>query len=109
MVAYTGAGQSRESYCEYYASQIAKTMQLNAVHYDLENWKEITASKCELFTDVNTAYIPIGRIVRTGGIQKCLDYYDSRALEKLLEIRTRKLLAIPTRTKAVKHSKENVR
>jgi len=66
----------REPYCEYYASQIAETMQLNAVHYDLENWKGITASKCELFTDVNTAYIPIGRIVRTGGIQKCLDYYD---------------------------------
>ena len=67
----------REPYCEYYASQIAETMQLNAVHYDLENWKGITASKCALFTDINTAYTPIGRIVRTGGIQKCLEYYDA--------------------------------
>ena len=66
----------REPYCEYYASQIAETMQLNAVHYDLENWKGITASKCALFTNVDVSYIPIGRIVRTGGIQKCLDYYD---------------------------------
>lgn len=66
----------REPYCEYYASQIAETMQLNAVHYDLENWKSITASKCELFTNVDVSYVPIGRIIRTGGIQKCLDYYD---------------------------------
>lgn len=66
----------REPYCEYYASQIAETMQLNAVHYDLENWKGLTASKCSLFTSVDTSYIPIGRVVRTGGIQKCLDYYD---------------------------------
>lgn len=67
----------REPYCEYYASQVAETMQLNAVHYDLENWKGITASKCALFTNVDISYIPVGRIVRTGGIQKCLDYYDS--------------------------------
>ena len=66
----------REPYCEYYASQIAETMQLDAVHYDLENWKGITASKCALFTNVNVSYVPIGRLVRSGGIQKCLDYYD---------------------------------
>ncbi len=71
----------REPYCEYYASQIAETMQLNAVHYDLENWKGITASKCALFTDTDTSYIPIGRIVRSGGIQKCLDYYDGLGSE----------------------------
>ena len=67
----------REPYCEYYASQIAETMRLNAVHYDLENWKGITASKCALFTDVDTSYIPIGRLVKTGGLQKCLEYYDA--------------------------------
>lgn len=66
----------REPYCEYYASQIAETMQLNAVHYDLENWKGITASKCALFTNMDMSYVPIGRLIRTGGIQKCLDYYD---------------------------------
>ena len=32
----TGASNAgREPYCEYYASQIAETMRLNAVHYDL--------------------------------------------------------------------------
>ena len=67
----------REPYCEYYASQIAETMRLNAVHYELENWKGITASKCALFTGIDTSYIPIGRLVKNGGIQKCLEYYDA--------------------------------
>ena len=72
----TGASNTgREPYCEYYASQIAETMRLNAVHYDLENWKGITASKCALFTDIDTAYIPVGRIVRNGGIAACLAWY----------------------------------
>jgi len=66
----------REPYCEYYASQIAETMRLNAVHYDLENWKGITASKCVLFTSVDVSYVPIGRLIDNIGIQKCLDYYD---------------------------------
>ena len=75
------SNSGREPYCEAYASQIAAVMGLNAVHYDLENWKGITASKCRLFTDINTAFIPIGRIVRTGGIQACLDYYDALGRE----------------------------
>ena len=73
-----GASNSgREPYCEAYASQIASVMGLNAVQYDLENWKGITASKCRLFTNIDTAFVPFGRIVRTGGIQACLDYYDA--------------------------------
>lgn len=78
----------REPYCEYYASQIAETMGLNAIHYDLENWKGITASKCALFTDKDTSFIPIGRIVKSGGIQKCLDYYDELGEEFSEQIRS---------------------
>lgn len=78
----------REPYCEYYASQIAETMRLNAVHYDLENWKGITASKCALFTNKDVSYIPIGRIVKTGGIQKCLEYYDAKGKEFAEQIRS---------------------
>lgn len=85
----TGASNAgREPYCEYYASQISETMQLNAVHYDLENWKGITASKCALFTNKDISYVPIGRIVRTGGIQKCLEYYDSLGQEFGEQIRS---------------------
>lgn len=71
------ANAGNEPYSEYYAYQIAKTMGLNAVEYDLENWKGILASKCKLFTDINTSFIPIGRIVKDGGIKKCLDYYKT--------------------------------
>ena len=69
------ANTGQEPYSEYYACQIAQAMGLNAVSYDLENWKGILASKCRLFTDIETSYTPIGRIVRTGGLKACLDYY----------------------------------
>ena len=78
----------REPYCEYYASQIAETMRLNAVHYDLENWKGITASKCALFTDIDTAYVPVGRIVRSGGIAACIAWYDGLGPEFSEQIRS---------------------
>ncbi|MEG2136272.1 MAG: helix-turn-helix domain-containing protein, partial [Clostridia bacterium] len=78
----------REPYCEYYASQIAEKMRLNAVRYDLENWKGITASKCQLFTDIDTALIPIGRLVKSGGIKACIDYYDALGSEYSEQIRS---------------------
>lgn len=64
-----------EPYSEYYASQIAEVMGLEAVRYDLENWKGILASKCRLFTDIDTSFVPIGHIVRMGGLRPCLDYF----------------------------------
>lgn len=69
------ANAGREPYSEFFASQIAKRMGINAVEYELENWKGILASKCRLFTNKYMSYIPVGRIVRTGGIDACLDYY----------------------------------
>ena len=39
------ANAGNEPYSEYYACQIAKAMGLDAVEYDLENWKGILASK----------------------------------------------------------------
>lgn len=71
------ANSGKEPYSEYYASQIASVMGLNAVKYELENWKGILASKCKLFTDIDTAFIPVGRIVKDGGIAACLEYYKS--------------------------------
>ena len=75
------ANSGKEPYSEYYAAQVAAAMNLDAVHYDLENWKGILASKCKLFTDIDTAFIPIGRIVKTGGIQAVVGYYDSLGSE----------------------------
>lgn len=85
----TGAANTgNEPYSEYYASQIAAAMGLNAVHYDLENWKGILASKCRLFTDIRTAYIPIGHLVRMGGLKACLDYYERLGGDALEQVRS---------------------
>lgn len=82
------ANAGREPYSEYYACQIAERMGLHAVHYELENWKEILASKCKLFTDIDTAYIPIGHIVKSGGIKACIDYYESISKEAAEEVKS---------------------
>ena len=76
-----GANTGKEPYSEYYASQIAEKMGLYAVSYELENWKNILASKCKLFTDIDTAYVPIGKIVKSGGIPACLKYYENISKE----------------------------
>lgn len=73
----TGAANTgNEPYSEYYAFQIAKAMRLRCVEYGLENWKGILASTCKLFTNIDTSFVPIGRIVKSGGLKACLDYYD---------------------------------
>jgi hypothetical protein len=82
------ANAGNEPYSEYYACQVAKTMGLNAVEYDLENWKGILASKCKLFTDIDTAFVPIGRIVRAGGLKACLDYYATLGAKFLENMRS---------------------
>lgn len=82
------ANTGNEPYSEYYACQIAKRMGLNAVQYDLENWKGILASTCKLFTNIDTAYVPIGRIVKTGGIQACLDYYATISPDAVEELKS---------------------
>jgi len=81
------ANSGKEPYSEFYASQIAALMSLDAVHYELENWKGILASKCKLFTSIDTAFIPIGRIVRTGGLDAVVKYYDDLGREYADSIR----------------------
>ena len=69
------ANAGNEPYSEFYACQVAAAMGLECVMYDLERWKGILASKCRLFTDINTSYIPIGRIIKNVTLKKCLDQY----------------------------------
>ena len=78
----------REPYSEFYACQIAERMGLRAVHYDLENWKDILASKCKLFTDIDTAYVSVGQIVKDGSIQACLDFYAGIGREAAEELKS---------------------
>ena len=53
-------------------------MGLHKVHHERENWKDILASKCTLFTGIDTSFVPIGRIVK-GGIQTLMKYARTRA------------------------------
>ena len=69
------ANAGREPYSEFYACQIGERMKLRAVHYDLVKWKNILASKCKLFTDINTAYIPVGHLIKYGGLSSCINYF----------------------------------
>ena len=69
------ANAGNEPYSEFYACQVAKAMGLNCVEYDLENWKGILASKCRLFTDINTSFVPISRLIKDRTLKNALDYY----------------------------------
>ena len=66
-----------EPYSEYYAAQIAEVMGVDAVSYNLSKWKETICSTCELFTSLDFSYMPVGRIVRSGGFKAVRSYYES--------------------------------
>ena len=78
----------KEPYSEYYASQIAEQMGLNAVHYDLEIWKGILASKCKLFNSIDVSYVPIWRVIPDITIKKAIDFYDDHGPEFGEQIRS---------------------
>ena len=75
------ANTGNEPYSEYYACQIAKAMGLKCVVYDLENWKGILASKCALFTDIDTSFVPIGDLMKSNTLKAALDCYESLGKE----------------------------
>ena len=75
------ANAGNEPYSEFYACQVAKAMGLNCVEYDLENWKGILASKCRLFTDIDTSFVPISRLIKNRTLKNALDYYGELGKE----------------------------
>ena len=82
------ANSGLEPYSEFYAAQIAERMGLNHVRYNLVKWKNILASKCKLFTDIDTSYIPIGHIVKNGGLSACLDFFAAISSQALDDIKS---------------------
>ena len=71
-----------EPYSEYYTSQIEQKLGINHVEYDLNKWKQMLVSTCELFTSKDISYVPIGNIVKTGGIKSVGEYLESLGLEE---------------------------
>ena len=70
------ANAGNEPYSEYYAFQIAETMGLRVVKYNLNLWKKRLCSTCELFTSRELSYIPTGRIITEGGWEAVINYYQ---------------------------------
>lgn len=64
-----------EPYSEYYAAQVAKTLGFQAIDYNLSKWKGELCSTCELFTTKDYSFLPIGRIITSGGMKAVSEYY----------------------------------
>ena len=71
------ANCGKEPYSEFYASQIAQTMELDATIYTLGKWKGKLNSICELFSSKELAFVPIYHLVKEGGWEAVLAYYKA--------------------------------
>lgn len=65
-----------EPYSEYYAAQVAKVLGINAIEYGLSQWKGELCSTCELFTSKEYSFLPVGRVVTSGGMKAVREYYE---------------------------------
>lgn len=72
-----------EPYSEFYAAQIARAMGINAIDYNLSKWRGELCSTCELFTGKKYSFLPVGRVVRSGGLNAVAEYYRSMGDEYL--------------------------
>ena len=64
-----------EPFSEFYAWQVGEALSIRAIPYTLAKWKSKICSKCKLFTSKETAFVPVGNIVKSGGMQAVIGYY----------------------------------
>ena len=86
--ATSGASNTgNEPYSELYASTIGQHIGMDVIPYHISMWKGNLCSSCELFTSKNVSYVPIGRIVKTGGMKAVREYYRhlGESFEKALD------------------------
>ena len=75
--ATSGASNTgNEPYSELYAYEIGSVLGINVVPYRISKWKKHLCSTCELFTSKDIAFVPIGRIVKNGGMKAVREYYE---------------------------------
>lgn len=65
-----------EPYSEYYAYQVARVMGIGAIPYSLSKWSGELCSTCDLFTSKEYSFLPVGRMVTTGGMKAVRAYYE---------------------------------
>lgn len=71
-----GYNTGYEPYSEFYAAQVAEKLGLEHVEYGLSKWNGEICSTCELFTSKQYSFMPIGRIVTSGGMNAVRAYYE---------------------------------
>ena len=70
-----------EPYSELYAYEIGSALGMKVVPYKISKWKKQLCSACELFTSKDIAFVPVGRIVKTGGMKAVREYYENLGAE----------------------------
>jgi len=80
--ATSGASNTgNEPYSELYAYEIGTALDMNVVPYKISKWKKQLCSACEIFTSKELAFVPIGRIVKSGGMKAVREYYEKLGQE----------------------------
>ena len=80
--ATSGASNTgNEPYSELYAYEIGTALDMNVVPYKISKWKKQLCSACEIFTSKELAFVPIGRIVKSGGMKAVRAYYENLGQE----------------------------
>ena len=75
--ATSGASNTgKEPYSELYAYEIGAALGMNVIPYKISKWKKHLCSACELFTSKGIAFVPIGRIIKAGGMKAVREYYE---------------------------------
>lgn len=83
------ANTGNEPYSEFYAAQIADTMGIEHIPYGLSKWKGTLSSTCELFTSIDTAYVPIWRFVKKDtliDIAETLKGYGAECYDRFVDM-----------------------
>lgn len=70
-----------EPYSEFYAAQIGQLLGVTVIPYSLSMWKNTLCSTCELFTSKEVSFVPVGKIVRKGGMPAVKAFYASLGSE----------------------------
>lgn len=78
----TGASNTgMEPYSEFYAHQVAQAMKIDSVPYNICKWKGELCSYCEIFTSKDYSFVPVGKIVKNGGMAAVREFYENLGKE----------------------------
>ena len=64
-----------------YAYEIGVALGINVIPYKISIWKKHLCSVCEFFASKDISFVPIGRIVKAGGMRAVREYYEKLGSE----------------------------